>query len=198
MWNRRYNWVPIKQDLLVICDCFSHFLISRNGPPPPTQICIYIYGQESPGWISICKLLKMKNFFLISLEIPRPSPFKIHWQINFIEKIDVSAYLKKKEEKVTSFSGTLLYISVLHLSFFFENIPKHKFFLVKLVVYEFRTRMGGGSLRISKKVIFKTRQKMVTRLGQSLGPHRGLARLGSACLWSQASCCRNCPINFRK
>ena len=32
----------------------------------------------------------------------------------------------------------------------------------------------------------------------SLRKHRGLARLGSASIWSQAGGCKNCPINSRK
>ena len=42
-----------------------------------------------------CQVLRMEIIFLISLAIPRPSRSKIHWPINFSQKIDVSVYTKK-------------------------------------------------------------------------------------------------------
>ena len=42
---------------------------------------IYIYGQESPGWISLFKLV---TFFLLLLKISRKPNFfgKIYWSMN--------------------------------------------------------------------------------------------------------------------
>ena len=76
-------------------------------------------------------------------------------------------YKIRVEDMVRNHQNGYPYLN-LALFFFFENIRKHHFFWKKLLVNEFRTTMGNGLLGISKKIIsvFKTWQKMVTKLGQ--------------------------------
>ena len=110
---------------------------------------------------------KWKYFCFISLAIPRLSRSRIHWPINFTKTINISVY-----KKVTSFSGTLLFSSVLH--FFLFKYTESSIFLEKLIGQWIPDRNGRGIARDIKKIvfIFKTRQKMVTKLGQftKLGP----------------------------
>ena len=77
-----------------------------------------------------CRVLKMKIFFLISLAIPCPLPARIHWPINFIKKSWHFCIFSKKKKKVTIFSATLLYISVLH--FFLLEIYRNIIFFGKI------------------------------------------------------------------
>ena len=80
--------------------------------------------------------------------------------------------LTKNGNKVGTISKaetTLLFSSVLHFCFCFLKIYRIvHFFWKNWLVNEFRTAMGGGWLWISKKIIsiFKTWQKMITKLGQ--------------------------------
>ena len=100
---------------------------------------------------------------MISLAIPCPSPFGFHWPINFTKKNYVFVYFQKTKEKVTSFSGTLLFTS-----FFCWKYTESSICLEKLICQCIPDRDGRGMARMSKKNIFtsKKRQKMVTKLGQ--------------------------------
>ena len=67
---------------------------------------------------------------------------------------------------MTSFSGTLLFASILHFFSFLKIYRIVNFFWKNLLVNEFWTAMGGGLLGISKIIILilETQQKMVTNL----------------------------------
>ena len=50
-----------------------------------------------PNFVTIfVEFWKFKYFFFISLAIPCPSPFGIHWTINFTIKIIVSVYFQQQ------------------------------------------------------------------------------------------------------
>ena len=110
--------------------------------------------------------LKWKYLFLISLRIPHPSRSGIHWPINFSKKkIDNSVYFQQQKKCKTEEKRRVP--EKLVTFFVVENIQNRDFFLVKLIGQWIPDHDGRGIARdIKKKIIFKTRQKMVTKLGQ--------------------------------
>ena len=138
-------------------------------PLNPTQWCHCLYGQESPGWISLYKLV---TFFFF---------WKYTETSIFLEKLigqwipnrngrGIAREIKKKYfhfQNLTKNGNKVWTISVLH--FFLLKIYRIiNFFGKNWLINEFGTAVGRGLLEISKKIIsiFKIWQKMVTKLGQ--------------------------------
>ena len=131
----------------------------------------------------LCKLSQLCYHFLsrfenenIFFDIPSnlpPIAVRNSLTNQFYQKKLTFLYIFNNNKKVTSFSGTLLFSSVLHFSFCWKYTELSIFF-EKLLGQWIPDCDGRGIARDIKKsiFIFKTRQKIVTELGQftKLGP----------------------------
>ena len=172
------QWIPVRDGRGIARDIVKIISIFKTWQKMVTKFWQFKELKcpnfvNCPNFVTIfCRVLKMKIIFCDIPSNSRPSRSGIHWQNQFFfKKIDDSVYFQRKE-KVQNWReekgpGTLIFSS--GLNFLLLKIYRIvNFFGKNWLVNEFRTLIGGGLLGISQKIIFlfKTRQKMVTKLWQ--------------------------------
>ena len=145
-----------------------------------------------------CRVLKIKKYiFIFILAIPRQSRFGIHWPINFSKKVDNFVYFQQQQKspKLKRKEGSRDPSLLLSFAFFFWKYTESSIIWGKKIGQWIPDRNGRGIAGdIKKKIIFifKTRQKMVTKLGQFYKV--GTFQLFIICDFLFCFCCRESEV----